>query len=178
MSWQVYTDGAWSPDGRGGWAYVVVNDETVIREERGAARGVTHQRMEIRAVAEALLALPPDVPIEVIGDSAYAIDCFVLEWHVRWEQNGWRNSSGKPVANRDEWERAFAALRARSARTTWGRVPGHAKGKHPWNDRADKLAVEAKMSLAQIQRSSSGGWARTTDLRAKRLSTRSVERSE
>ena len=85
-----------------------------------------------------------DVPVEVIGDSAYTIDCFVKEWHVRWEQNGWRNSSGKSVANRDEWERAFAAWRARSAETAWDRVRGHLKGTHPWNDLADRLAVEAK----------------------------------
>jgi ribonuclease HI len=147
LNWQVFTDGAASPDGRGGWAYVVVKDDVEIRREQGSALGVTHQRMEIRAVAEALLAFPRDVPVEVIGDSAYAIDCFVKEWHVRWEQNGWRNSSGKPVANRDEWERVLAALRARSAGTTWDRVPGHGKGKHPWNDLADALAVEAKGSL-------------------------------
>jgi ribonuclease HI len=98
--------------------------------------------MKIRAVAEALLAFPRDVPVEVIGDSAYAIDCFVKEWHVRWEHNGWRNSSGKPVANRDEWERVLAALRVRSAGTTWTRVKGHAG--HRWNEIVDALAVEAK----------------------------------
>lgn len=144
MNWQVFTDGASSPDGRGGWAYVVVKDDIEIRRRQGSALGVTHQRMEIRAVAEALLAFPRDVAVTVIGDSAYAIDCFVEEWHVRWAQNGWRNSSGKPVANRDEWERVLAALRARSAGTTWDRVEGHGKGKHPWNELADKLAVEAK----------------------------------
>jgi ribonuclease HI len=144
-TWQVFTDGAWSPDGRGGWAYVVVKNDNEIRRGQGSALGVTHQRMEIRAVAEALLAFPQDIPVKVIGDSAYAIDCFVKRWHDRWEQNGWRNSSGKPVANRDEWERAFSALRARPVGTTeWGRVPGHDKGNHPWNDLADKLAVEAK----------------------------------
>lgn len=140
MNWQVYTDRASSPDGCGGWAYVVVKDDIEIRRRQGWGCRVTHQRMEIRAVAEALLAFPRDVPVEVIGDSAYAIDCFVKKWHVRWEQNGWRNSSGKPVANRDEWERVLAALRARSAGTTWDRVKGHGKGKHPWNDLADKLA--------------------------------------
>jgi ribonuclease HI len=144
MKWQIFTDGASSPDGRGGWAYVVVNDGTEIRRAQGSALGVTHQRMEIRAVAEALLAFPEDVPVEVIGDSAYAIDCFRQKWHVRWEQNGWRNSSGKAVANRDEWQRAFAAWRARSAETAWDRVKGHLKGTHPWNDLADRLAVEAK----------------------------------
>ncbi len=60
MNWQIYTDGAWSPDGRGGWAYVVVNDNTVIRHMQGSALGVTHQRMEIRAVAEALLGASRD----------------------------------------------------------------------------------------------------------------------
>jgi ribonuclease HI len=144
LNWQVFTDGASSPDGRGGWAYVVVKDDIEIRRGQGSALGVTHQRMEIRAVAEALLAFPQDVPVKVIGDSAYAIDCFKKKWYVRWEQNGWRNSSGKPVANGDEWERVLAALRVRSAEPTWRRVPGHGKGKYPWNDLADALAVEAK----------------------------------
>jgi hypothetical protein len=61
LNWQVFTDGASSPDGRGGWAYVVVKDDVEIRREQGSALGVTHQRMEIRAVAEALLAFPCDV---------------------------------------------------------------------------------------------------------------------
>ena len=29
-------------------------------------------------------------------------------------------------------------------RLPWNRVPGHGKGKYPWNDLADALAVEAK----------------------------------
>ena len=148
LSWQIWTDGASSPDGRGGWAYVVVDDNnTKIRCAQGSALGVTHQRMELRAVAEALVDFPRDVPVEVIGDSAYAIDGFNAEdeeWHVRWERNGWRNSSGKQVANRDEWERILVALRARLAGTTWRRVPGHRKGEYPWNDLADTLAVAAK----------------------------------
>ncbi len=145
LNWQVFTDGASSPDGRGGWAYVVVKDDTEIRCAQGSALGVTHQRMEIRAVAEALLAFPQDVPVEVVGDSAYVIECFRKKWYVEWESNGWRNYSKKPVANRDEWERAVAAWRARPPDTTfWKRVKGHGKGKHPWNDLADKLAVEAK----------------------------------
>ena len=143
-NWQVFTDGASSPDGRGGWAYVVVKDDIEIRRAQGSALGVTHQRMEIRAVAEALLAFPRDVPVEVVGDSAYVIECFRKEWHVKWESNGWRNYSKKPVANRDEWERALAAFKARSATTYWDRVEGHGKGKHPWNELADKLAVKAK----------------------------------
>jgi ribonuclease HI len=155
LNWQIFTDGASSPDGRGGWAYVVVKDDIEIRRAQGSELGVTHQLMEIRAVAEALLAFPREVPVKVIGDSAYAIDCFKKNWHVRWEQNGWRNSSGKPVANRDEWERLLGAWRARSAGTTWHRVKGHGKGKQPWNELADSLAVAAKgLLLGQTARPS------------------------
>ena len=67
-------------------AYVVVKDDIETRREQGSALGLTHQRMEIRAVAEALLAFPRHVPVEVIGDSAYAIDCFKKQSHVKWEQ--------------------------------------------------------------------------------------------
>jgi ribonuclease HI len=98
--------------------------------------------MEIRAVTEALLAAPTNVPVEVIGDSAYVFDCFRDEWHVKWESNGWKNYSKKPVANRDEWERLLAAWRAREAATTWKRIKGH--NGHRWNELVDALAVEAK----------------------------------
>ena len=141
-SLQVFTDGASSPDGRGGWAYVVVKDDVEILRGQGSALGVTHQRMEIRAVAEGLLAAPKDVPVKVVGDSAYVIDCFRYEWHVKWESNGWKNYSKKPVANRDEWERLIAAWRAREAETTWERIKGH--NGHRWNEIVDALAVEAK----------------------------------
>src|SRR4051794_17239285 len=103
MNWQVFTDGAASPDGRGGWAYVAVQDGVEVMRGRGSALQVTHQRMEIRAVSEALSVVPKHVRVEVVGDSAYVIECFRQAWHVKWESNGWRNYSKKPVANRDEW---------------------------------------------------------------------------
>jgi ribonuclease HI len=146
MSLQVFTDGAWSPGGRGGWAYVVVKNDIEVDRGRGCASDVTHQRMEIRAVAEALIAVPKNVPVEVVGDSAYVYDCFRDQWHVKWESNGWKTYSKKPVKNRNEWERLFAALRAREAKTTWKRIKGHNGDR--WNELADRLAVEAK-GLAQ-----------------------------
>ncbi len=85
-----------------------------------------------------MLAAPNDVPVEVVGDSAYVIDCFRQEWHVKWESNGWRNYSKKPVANRDEWERLIAA---------WARDDLDARQgarRHRWNEIVDALAGEAK----------------------------------
>ena len=142
MTLQIFTDGASSPDGRGGWAYVAVKDGIELLRGQGSALGVTHQRMEIRAVAEALLAAPSNVPVEVVGDSAYVIDCFRDQWYTKWENNGWKNYKKKPVANRDEWERLITAWRAREAETTWNRIKGHNGNR--WNEIADALAVEAK----------------------------------
>ena len=121
---------------------MVVKDDTEVRHAQGSALAVTHQRMEIRAVAEALLDFPRAVPVEVVGDSAYVIECFRKKWHVKWESNGWKNYSKRPVANRDEWERLLAAWRAREADTTWMRIKGHNGNR--WNEIADALAVEAK----------------------------------
>jgi ribonuclease HI len=144
---QLFTDGASSPDGRGGWAYVVVENDVEIFRGQGSALGVTHQLMEIRAVAEGLLAAAKDTPVQVVGDSAYVIDCLTSGWHVKWESNGWKNYSKKPVANRDEWERLLAAWRARKAETTWQRIKGHNGNR--WNELVDGLAVEAKTSCSR-----------------------------
>jgi len=109
--------------------HVPADDESTGLRER-------HQRGEGGAER------PCDGGVEVVGDAGYVIVCFRQELHVKWESNGWRNYSKKPVANRDEWERLFAAWRAREAATTWKRVKGHDGDR--WNEIVDALAVEAK----------------------------------
>ena len=144
LNWQIFTDGASSPDGRGGWAYVVVKDGIEIRRAQGSALGVTHQRMEIRAVAEALLDFPRDVPVKVIGDSAYVIECFGTTGTSSGRATAGgttRGSRWRTVTNGSVCSRPGGRGRRRRP---GDRVPGHGKGKHPWNDLADTLAVEAK----------------------------------
>ena len=95
-------------------------------------------------MAEALLAFPEDVPVEVIGDCAYVIDCFRKEWHVKWEQQRLaqllEEAGGEP-------RRVGATARSLAGAIEPER-PGIASrdtaGKHPWNELADTLAVEAK----------------------------------
>ena len=43
-------------------------------------------------------------PVHVISDSTYVVNCFRQRWWEGWQRRGWRNSQGKPVANRDLWE--------------------------------------------------------------------------
>ncbi len=58
-------------------------------------------------------------------------------WLPRWEVNGWKASSGKPVKNKPEWLTLAALLRQRpGVRFQWMR--GHSGKKY--NELADTLA--------------------------------------
>jgi ribonuclease HI len=138
----VYTDGSCLGNpGRGGWAWAVPDGPYAS----GADPRATNQRMEIRAVLEALTTLgqlwPPGRPIEVVSDSTYVVNCFHQRWWAGWYRREWRNAAGKPVANRDLWEPLLeqALDPARSVSFRW--VRGHS-GDH-WNEVVDQLAVTA-----------------------------------
>ena len=86
--------------GRGRWP------PTAIPSAAGGETTTTNQRMEITAALEAvrtLTAAHPGVPIDVVCDSTYVVNCFRDRWWVKWEANGWRTSARKPVANADLW---------------------------------------------------------------------------
>lgn len=75
----------------------------------------TNQRAEITAIIMALeLALAkykndldemPLMDVEIFSDSRYAVNC-MKTWIYKWCRNGWMNSAGNPVANRDLIEEA------------------------------------------------------------------------
>lgn len=74
----------------------------------------TNKRAEITAIILALeealhlyysLDLEPRVNVTISSGSRYAVGC-MTEWIHRWSQNGWINSSGFEVANRDLIEQA------------------------------------------------------------------------
>ncbi|HEY2428774.1 MAG TPA: ribonuclease H [Acidimicrobiales bacterium] len=135
MPTTVYTDGACSGNpGPGGWAWAVPGGAWAL----GAAPHTTNQRMEISAVLEAVRAL--DGPLDVVSDSTYVVNCFRDKWWQNWFARGWRNSAGKPVANRDLWEPLIDLYRSRDdVSLRW--VKGH--GTDPMNDLVDRLAVRA-----------------------------------
>ncbi len=132
----VYTDGACSGNpGPGGWAWVVPGGAWAS----GAEARTTNQRMELTAVLEALRANAGAV--EVISDSTYVVNCFRDGWWKGWLRRGWKNASGKPVANRDLWEPLIELVRARGDEVTFTWVKGHSGDE--WNDIVDELAVLA-----------------------------------
>ncbi len=133
---RIHTDGACRGNpGPGGWAWA----EGLERFASGAEAHTTNQRMELRAVIEALLAAP-EGPVEIVSDSSYVVKCFHDRWYVGWRRRAWRNASGQAVANRDLWERLLElALGEREVQFRW--VKGHSGD--ALNDFVDSLATRA-----------------------------------
>jgi ribonuclease HI len=81
----------------------------------------------------------------VVSDSAYVVNCFHQQWYTGWHRKGWKNSQGKPVANRDLWEELVELVLARRGEVRFAWIKGHSG--HPMNDRVDQLAKSARLAL-------------------------------
>ena len=109
--------------------------------ETGGELDTTNQRMELTAVIRALQAQPG--PVEIVSDSAYVVNCYLDKWWVGWIRNGWRNSTKKPVANKDLWEPLVQEFASGRVHLSW--VKGHSGD--PMNDFVDHLASDAAFAL-------------------------------
>lgn len=135
----IYTDGACSGNpGPGGWA-AILQYEGNVKEIAGGEKATTNQRMELAAVKEALASLNQKCDVTVYSDSAYVINCFKQRWYASWQKNGWRNSKGDPVQNRDLWEALLEQVARHTVR--FEKVKGHAGV--DLNERCDELARNA-----------------------------------
>jgi len=141
----LYTDGACSGNpGPGGWAYVLRHPATgAVREEAGAQRDTTNNRMELVAVIRGLSALTTRSRVEVYSDSQYVLKGLDA-WLDQWKKRGWKTAAKKPVKNEDLW-RTLDDLRAAHT-LTYHWIRGHTE--HPENERCDALAVAAREELA------------------------------
>lgn len=137
---EVWTDGACSGNpGPGGWAWATRDG----RSGSGGEARTTNQRMEVRAVLEALGAL--EGPLVVVSDSTYVVNCFRDSWWRGWLSRGWLNSAKQPVANRDLWE-PLIDLYLERGDVTFRWVKGHSGDE--MNDLVDRLAVQAGKAVA------------------------------
>jgi ribonuclease HI len=130
-----------NPGGPGGTGFVVV-DRARRAMRFGGTRwiedgeyAVTNNRMELRAVMEALHGLPDGEAVDVVSDSRYVVDA-LSRWIHGWRKKGWKTAAGEPVLNRDLIEALDVRARELTVRYSW--VRGH--DGHAVNEVVDALA--------------------------------------
>ena len=135
----IYTDGACSGNpGPGGWGAIL---KWKGREKKisGGEAHTTNNRMEMRAVIEALKALRKPCKLTICSDSALIVNTFKQNWIGGWQRRGWKKADKKPVENQDLWKEMLEAMD--NHEVSWKKVKGHADDET--NNRVDELAVEA-----------------------------------
>lgn len=139
----IYSDGACSGNpGPGGWGTILVY-QGHEKELSAGETLTTNNRMELLAAIMGLELLKEPCAVTLVSDSRYLCESINQGWVFQWEQNGWRKADKKPALNVDLWERMLAQLRRHQVTVQW--VKGH--DGHPYNERCDRLAVQAYMAL-------------------------------
>ncbi len=138
---EIYTDGACSPNpGIGGWGAILISPAHGARREiSGAEADTTNNRMELLAAIKALESLNRPCQVALYTDSQYLSKAFSEGWLERWKSNGWR-ASKRAVQNSDLWKELDRLSKLHELAWHW--IRGHSN--HPENERADRLAVEAR----------------------------------
>ncbi len=137
MKLKIYTDGACSGNpGKGGWAAIILDDDTIKFNISGNEKNTTNNRMELMAPIMALKKIKKKSEITIITDSKYVKDG-ITDWIKKWKLNNWKGSNKKPVKNKDLWIKLDNACLKHIVSWKW--VKAHAENKY--NNLADQLAV-------------------------------------
>ncbi|MGD2073755.1 MAG: ribonuclease HI [Gammaproteobacteria bacterium] len=132
---EIFTDGACRGNpGPGGWGALLRYGKHE-KELYGGEPETTNNRMELMAAIMALESLKRPCSVRLTTDSVY-LRSGITEWLPQWKRRGWKTAAGKPVKNRDLWQRLDAALK--DHRVSWHWVKGHSG--HAENEHADRLA--------------------------------------
>ena len=169
MPIELYTDGSSLQNpGASGLAYIIrywVDNgddqmpEAKIIEGNQGFRLSTNNRMEIMAgiyglkkIIECIKTNPEfsgSTQVNLSSDSEYFCNAVNQRWIQKWVQNNWmtsgfKGSAPKSVKNKDLWEQVIEVqdtLKDLGINLTLIHIKGH--NGHEFNERADKLAVEA-----------------------------------
>ena len=133
---KIYTDGACSGNpGPGGWGVFIENSGSVT-ELSGRDENTTNNRMELKAVIEALKFFTINSKLTIHTDSKYVMDG-ASRWIINWKKNNWKTAQKKDVKNKDLWIELDNLLNYHDVSWVW--VKGH-DGIYG-NERADYLAT-------------------------------------
>ena len=139
MKYKIYTDGACSGNpGPGGWGAVIFDQDNKQKNISGSEKNTTNNRMELLAAIMSLKKIKINSEVVIFTDSIY-VKNGITEWMKNWKKNGWKNSSKKPVKNKDLWVKLDKLCEANNVSWKW--VKGHSTNE--FNNLADELATKA-----------------------------------
>ena len=126
----IYTDGSClkNPNGPGGWAFCIVNNDDTYSCMSGSDSNTTNNRMELTAVIEALNMIQEKECI-IYTDSLLTLNC---------AQNIWKRK-----ANLDLWLKYDKLSKNRKINYQW--VKAHNGNKY--NEIVDSLAYQAAKNI-------------------------------
>ena len=117
MIYKIYTDGSCDQGSvststkQGGWAFVIIDDKLkVVEKHSGVQKNTTNNQCEMIAVIQAVekfQELNINLKAEIYCDSAYVVNAFNDGWIEKWMKNGWKNSKGEDVLNKEYWLKLF-----------------------------------------------------------------------
>jgi ribonuclease HI len=124
----IYTDGSClTPQGPGGYACIVIEEDGTEFIFSEGEKITTNNRMELKAIIQALKFVKINEKCEIFSDSILCINCATGKW--------------KAKANLDLWKEYNIVSKNKNIKLTW--VKAH-NGDY-YNERVDKLAYnEAK----------------------------------
>ncbi len=134
---EIFTDGSCLGNpGQGGIGVVL----RYKQHEKTVSKGyfqTTNNRMELRAVIEALSLLKEPCQITLFSDSQY-MQNGIQKWIFNWRKNDWKTSAKKPVKNKDLWIALDQQIQQHKIDWQW--VKGHSG--HRENEICDELAKQ------------------------------------
>lgn len=150
---KIFTDGSTrggknqrGAENKGGFGVVVMNEEEtrVLYASGYQCVNTTNNRMELRAILEALLIadeLYPQETIKIISDSAYCVNMLSQDgWIYNWARNHWRTAAKKPVENLDLVQPIYNLISQSFYHCYFAKIDGHSE--HVGNELADAIATD------------------------------------
>ena len=101
---KIFTDGACKGNpGLGGWGALIIENGKE-KEIYGGSFNTTNNKMELLAPIRAIQKFKKKSEILIYTDSTYVKDG-ITTWIKKWEKNGWKTASKKPVKNIELWKK-------------------------------------------------------------------------
>jgi len=134
---EIYTDGSsLGNPGPGGWCAILKykNHQKIIK---GGEKLTTNNKMELKAVIEALKSLKEPYEIKLYSDSTY-----VLKGISNWINN-WIKKEFKNVKNKELWQEFLNVKQNHKISTNW--IKAHSG--HKENEICDKIAKAEALKI-------------------------------